>query len=571
MAAAAATAIVTASCVIYADPITLSDYKGHWAYDSIAHLYSIGVIRDWPGGVLSVDKPATRAEVVTLINKIFNFTEKAKDPFKDVSESSWYANEVAKAKAAGYIQGDDSGNFRPNDPISRQEAAVIITRVFKLVASNNNAVDKFSDVTSIADWSKSSVAAMVERGYISGRDGGRFAPNENITCAETLKLIDNMFEELASKADTYVGNIKDNLIVNTGDVVLKDMVINGNLYLSEGIGDGVVRLENVVVKGKTFIAGGGEAGITINNSTLEGPLNVNKKNGKITLIAKGSTNISQAELSSGGKIQEDHLKERGFDNITITSAVKDLPVSLDGEFGVVTTNVAESNIELIGGSAASLVVAENAKDSKIKVAGGTVSEMSIKSANTEVNLTGGTVTKLGITTGSSATKVSVADQATIKSLVADAGANVTGKGKIEAATVNSNNVVIEQKPTTVTIATNITTSIGGASNNTTGSTGTVTNSGSPTAVRGGSPGTPSSGGSTPPPGSMPAMSSFSATPGLLLGFKTVIVELNTTTPGNYKVFVGSTELQPHSSTNKFYSTDVPEAQAYESNVRIMLR
>jgi len=105
------------------------------------------------------------------------------------------------------------------------------------------------------------------------------APKDNISRAEAVKLIDNIAGELKNSAGTYTGNVEKNLVVNTGSVILKDMVVNGDLFLAQGIGDGDVTLDNVTVKGRTVVRGGGENSIIINNSNLEGTLVVIKVGG----------------------------------------------------------------------------------------------------------------------------------------------------------------------------------------------------------------------------------------------------------------------------------------------------
>lgn len=53
--------------------------------------------------------------------------------FPDVSEKSYYAPFIEKASEAGIIIGDDKGNYRPKDPLTRAEAAVIICRLLDVI------------------------------------------------------------------------------------------------------------------------------------------------------------------------------------------------------------------------------------------------------------------------------------------------------------------------------------------------------------------------------------------------------------------------------------------------------
>jgi len=72
---------------------------------------------------------------MTLTNKAFGFTLEEPIEFIDIADSDWFAGAVRKAKAAGYIGGYPDGSMKPNNPISRQEAAVILSKIRGLAAN----------------------------------------------------------------------------------------------------------------------------------------------------------------------------------------------------------------------------------------------------------------------------------------------------------------------------------------------------------------------------------------------------------------------------------------------------
>jgi len=100
-----------------------------WAAAAIDKWSTKGIILGTDGEFRPNDS-ITRAEFVTIINRVFGFVDKSEETFSDVPATAWYADAIAKAVAAGTVNGDGTGKFNPNNPITCQEAAVIFYRVF---------------------------------------------------------------------------------------------------------------------------------------------------------------------------------------------------------------------------------------------------------------------------------------------------------------------------------------------------------------------------------------------------------------------------------------------------------
>lgn len=165
------------------------DYEGHWAQTTIQSWLASGQLKGFEDGSVKPNQTITRAEFMALVNRAYHFTETGKASFSDVPATSWAYNEVMKAVAAGYIEGFNN-EMRPNAPINRQEAAIIINKLLKLEAGNIDKLQVFSDAGQIASWSKSSVAAAVAAGVLKGYPDGTFGPIKALTRAESLTLID---------------------------------------------------------------------------------------------------------------------------------------------------------------------------------------------------------------------------------------------------------------------------------------------------------------------------------------------------------------------------------------------
>ena len=111
----------------------------------------------------------------------------ASKDFKDVESNAWYADYVAVAASNGLITGDENGNFNPNKPITRQDAAVMM---YRAVAPSEKAEKAFfEDYDKISDYSKEAVNYMYEKGIINGIGDGMFAPENNVTRAQIAKML----------------------------------------------------------------------------------------------------------------------------------------------------------------------------------------------------------------------------------------------------------------------------------------------------------------------------------------------------------------------------------------------
>jgi len=173
---------------------TITDINGHWAQVSINKWISAGFISGYPGGSFKPDRKISRAEFVTLVNKAFKKQGlKAKGSFSDVKQSDWFYSVVVSSKAGGYISGYEGGTFRPNQNISRQEAAVIITRLLQLNTDSSNVNLAFKDANKFPSWSIASIKAVFAGKIMKGYSDGTFKAEQSITRAEAVEALDRAF------------------------------------------------------------------------------------------------------------------------------------------------------------------------------------------------------------------------------------------------------------------------------------------------------------------------------------------------------------------------------------------
>lgn len=238
------------------------DVEGNWAAERILKWEARGILPDsekfYPNAEI------TRAEFVSIVNKLFGFVSIDKTQFSDVSAGSWYTEDFLIAKAAGYYKGFEGNKAMPEATISRQDAATLLARLFELKTVNTD-LKQFKDAKDVSSYAAGAVVALIKAGAINGKTADTFVPKNPITKAEVVKIIDQLVIGYYNTPGTYKNEqIAGNVIVNAAGVVLKNTTIEGNLYITKGIGEGTVTLSNVTVKGKTFINGVEESVVIAN-------------------------------------------------------------------------------------------------------------------------------------------------------------------------------------------------------------------------------------------------------------------------------------------------------------------
>ncbi|WP_051620491.1 S-layer homology domain-containing protein [Paenibacillus sp. UNC451MF] len=173
------------------------DANNHWAQSTIEKWVTQGYIDGYADGSFKPNQEVSRAEFAKLVNKAFHTKEgTAAISFSDVQASDWFYNEIKLGVGAGYISGYPDGTFKPNHPISRQEAAVVIHKVLKLEEAQQDNLSRFKDAQSIPGWSKGAVNAIVKLGIMQGYEDATFQEDHNITRAETIVMLDRALAKL---------------------------------------------------------------------------------------------------------------------------------------------------------------------------------------------------------------------------------------------------------------------------------------------------------------------------------------------------------------------------------------
>lgn len=172
------------------------DMNGHYAFESVKELAKSGIINGYADGSFKPDSKVTRAEFCKIVALAFNFDLNNKVNFNDVDEFSWYAQCVSSLAQNNIVTGYN-GLFMPNDYITREDAAVIIHRIFthKNIEIINNE-KQFADTDNMSNYAKSSIGILANASIING-DGTKFYPKNTISRGETAMLVNNALKYVA--------------------------------------------------------------------------------------------------------------------------------------------------------------------------------------------------------------------------------------------------------------------------------------------------------------------------------------------------------------------------------------
>lgn len=164
----------------------LTDIEGHWAKEYISELYEKGIVNGVGNREFQPERKVTRAEFLAMLFRVKEFSKEGYiNEFSDVDSSSWYYDYIAMGINSGAIAKAE--NFRPNDEITRQECAKIISVLCNLKGMGD--LPDFKDVKSISVWAREYVLAVYDAGIMTGNTDFFFKPLDGLKRGECAKII----------------------------------------------------------------------------------------------------------------------------------------------------------------------------------------------------------------------------------------------------------------------------------------------------------------------------------------------------------------------------------------------
>lgn len=383
-----------------------TDTSGHWAEASINSWINSGYISGYPDGTFRPNNAISRAEFVTIANKAFGFTSSQGISFNDVKAGYWAYSEIQKGVAAGYVQGDASGTFRPGSAVSRQEAAVMLARL-RGYEDDEAASYGYTDRWAMANWAVGAIGAVSRNGVMSGYPDKTFRPQRDLTRAEAVAAL----QKVASSSNRFgntgtITNSNYNMSTNTNNYTpstsssssstnsnintsttsrsnstydnyvnatvldgtrMENRTLSGDLLIPRSVGSQNVTLKNVRIKGTLYVEGG--SNITLENCNITKVV-MDKSNA--VLKNNGSSDVEEVYFEQSGRIDGKGYKNVLIDDDGVSEVIIDADVdtlTLDADVDVKL--YANANIDVFE-------ITKNADKAKIKLGeDAEVSEMQI--------------------------------------------------------------------------------------------------------------------------------------------------------------------------------------------------
>ncbi|WP_068776635.1 S-layer homology domain-containing protein [Paenibacillus sp. FJAT-26967] len=173
---------------------SFTDLPGqHWAYKVVKELAGKHIIDGVSDTRFEPEQEVTRAQFVTMLVKQLKLTAAKPAAFRDVPAGSWYADAIAAAYEGGIVEGTGPDTFAPEQIITREEIAVMMTRMAAKTHAGPDQAPKadFADSGDISTWARSAVDKAVHSGLMIGRTDDTFSPLEAATRAEAAQVIYN--------------------------------------------------------------------------------------------------------------------------------------------------------------------------------------------------------------------------------------------------------------------------------------------------------------------------------------------------------------------------------------------
>lgn len=151
-------------------------------------------VQGYPDDTVGPERNITRAEATVIFFRLLNDSVRteyldATNEFPDVKLNDWFNLGISTMENGGFVSGYDDGLFRPNGYITRAELATIISNFDDLEPATEN---KFADVD--GHWAERYINSSAEKGWLSGYEDGLFRPNQYITRAETMSMINRVLD-----------------------------------------------------------------------------------------------------------------------------------------------------------------------------------------------------------------------------------------------------------------------------------------------------------------------------------------------------------------------------------------
>ena len=364
---------------------TYGDTAGHWAESSIERWSGHGIIQG-SNGLFDPNGQLTCAQLATILAKLLKLPAAKDAGFTDNTVDAWYYDAINRCAAAGILNGNGDGTVTPEAPISRERAMVMLARALGIEPIRKPDLTKYTDAAQVSAYAQGYVAALIEAGIVGGVTADELAPQDNITRASTVTILDRAIDTYADEAgatvkadgkgivlvvadDVTVTGSVDKLLVPANDIEvtvkgsknIDDITVSGDnskVILDNASADNVTldgekcavetkngaKIDNVIV---TENAPG--ATVDVGSGTIVG--NVENHAEDATVTGNGTVKKVESDKDITVKTKDTDVKNIGDEKITVTDkSGKDTTIGTTGSGSSTTVNKGTTSSGGGGGS-----------------------------------------------------------------------------------------------------------------------------------------------------------------------------------------------------------------------------
>lgn len=323
---------------------TYGDTAGHWAEASIERWSGYGIIQG-SNGKFDPDGQLTCAQLATILARLLKLPAAKDAGFIDNPADAWYYDAINRCAAAGILKGNGDGTVTPNASITRERAMVMLGRALGIEPIENPNLTQFTDGAQVASYARGMLAALIRAGIVGGVTADQLAPQNNITRAATVTILDRAIGTYADKAGETVNANGKGIVLAVADDVTITGEVNKLLVPANDI--------EVTVKGSKnidyIVISGDNSKVILDNAsadnvTLDGEKSaVETKNGAkidnviVTENAPGAT----VDVGSGTTVGN---VENHAEDATVTGSGTVKKVESDKDITVKTKDTDVKNI-----------------------------------------------------------------------------------------------------------------------------------------------------------------------------------------------------------------------------------
>ena len=218
-------ALLASSLLISSVPsFAFSDVDGDMS-GAADYLYNLGIISGTDGVHFYANENIKRADFAIIMDKALNLPEAGENAFSDVPEDAYYKKAVNSAAAEGILSGMGDGRFCPDEFITAQQAAVILTKAYEnkvgIKITYGNFADDLTDSENVAAWAKTAVNKALTMGFVEGEDGYLY-PDKPITRGRVAEGVARFLNSAAEPQDWNDSSESYIEQINRGNIFASD-------------------------------------------------------------------------------------------------------------------------------------------------------------------------------------------------------------------------------------------------------------------------------------------------------------------------------------------------------------